>query len=156
MRNLAAASVLILGALGFSGEAYAKGTLGIGLVGEDPSGLTVKYKMSEKQALDFRLGIGFRFDNAFLGQVNYLISPFELANTGDFSLPFYVGLGGTLFVFNNGNNDGIAINARVPIGVALELNAVPLDIFLEVAPQLGLIPDVDVFIDGAVGVRFWF
>ena len=150
------AAVLLFGAFGLSGEAQAKGTLGIGLVGEDPSGLTVKYKMTEQQALDFRLGIGFRFDNAFLGQVNYLVSPFSITQTGDFDLPFYIGIGGTLFVFNNNNNDGIALTARVPIGVAMELNSIPIDVFLEVAPQIGLIPDIGVGVDGAIGVRFWF
>jgi hypothetical protein len=148
-------SVCVFGSF-FSGEAQAKGNLGIGLVGEDPSGLTVKYKMSEAQALDFRLGIGFRFDNAFLGQVNYLISPFTITNSGDFDLPFYLGLGGTLFIFNNGNNDGIALTARVPIGAALELSSIPLDVFLEVAPQLTLIPGLNVSVDGALGIRFWF
>jgi hypothetical protein len=155
MKNILAASAVVFGAL-LAGEAEAKGNVGLGLVGEDPSGLTLKLKMSEAQALDFRLGLGFRFDNAFLFQVNYLVNLFDITSNGNFSLPFYVGGGGTLFVFNNGNNDGIGITGRIPIGAAMELNAAPLDIFLEIAPQISIIPDVGVGIDGAIGVRFWF
>ena len=151
MKSLATASVFAFGFL-LSGEALAKGNFGLGLVGEDPSGLTFKYKMSEQQALDFRFGLGFRFDNAFLVQVNYLISPFMLTQNGDFKLPFYIGGGGTLFIFG----DNLGLTGRVPIGAAMELSAIPIDIFLEIAPQLALIPNVAVGVDGAVGVRFWF
>lgn len=159
MKRLLSAMVLVAGFLGMAQQAHAGGgNIGLGLVGEDPSGLTLKLGLGEKQALDFRLGLGFRFDNAFLFQGNYLIDLFDVASNGNFKLPFYIGVGGTLFVFNNnGNgNGGIGVTARVPIGLDMELNAVPVDIFFEVAPQLRLIPEIDVDIDGAIGVRYFF
>lgn len=132
------------------------GNIGIGLVGEDPSGLTLKYRMSSQQALDFRLGISFLDDGAFEFQVNYLVSPFLLTSGSGFNLPFYVGIGGEIFFFDRGRNDFLALLGRVPIGVAMELTSVPIDIFLEVAPKLLIIPGLAVDIDGAIGIRYFF
>jgi hypothetical protein len=151
------AAAAMIGCLGLSETASAREGIGFGIVGEDPSGLTLKLGLSQQTALDLRLGLGFRFDNAFLFQANYLVNIVDFSRNSNFDLPLYVGVGGTLFVFHANNGvDFIGINGRIPIGLDLELRNVPIDFFAEIAPQVALVPGLAVGIDGAAGVRFFF
>jgi len=93
-------------------------------------------------------------------------SPFAIALTADYwaahgnlvsILSWYAGIGvyGS-FDFNGGN---AAIGGRIPIG----LQAWPLrnvvEIFVEIAPAVGVIlvpTGFDWHLQGAIGVRFWF
>jgi hypothetical protein len=155
--KMLALSTLAVASLGFAKTAHASGTVGLGLVGEDPSGLTLKLKLNSITAFDLRLGVGFRFDNAFLFQGNYLVNVLEFSRNSTFSLPLYIGIGGTMFVFNDNNgNQFIGLNGRVPIGLNLDLNNAPIDFFAEIAPQFAFVPGLAVGVDGAAGIRFFF
>jgi hypothetical protein len=144
-----------------SSTAYARGgPVGLGVVGEDPSGLTAKFKLGNYQALDFRLGLdGFnngQNNDFLLIQGNYLVNVAYLVDSADFKLPLYIGGGLTLFFFDFNNNDDLAVIARLPIGLDLEFADSHLDVFVEVAPQLVLAPGVTAVINGAVGIRYFF
>ena len=127
----------------FSSVAYAGGgPLGLGVVGEDPSGLTLKYRLADHHALDFRLGLdGFGNDFVLL-QGNYLVNVVYLADGYDFKLPLYVGLGASVFFFDFGNEDELLILGRLPIGLDFDFLAANMDVFVELSPQLVLRPDV--------------
>ena len=72
----------------------------------------------------------------------------------DFLLEFFVGLGGTVDLGNGGGNRP-SLGARIPSGVYLTFGDTPVDVFLELVPVMGLIPDTVLYFDGALGFRVW-
>ena len=92
---------------------------------------------------------------------------FKLGITGDWWLyhsplfgivSIYIGPGGYLNVQIGDNANILDIGARIPIGFQIFLIE-PLELFLEIAPRIGLeiplrFPSFG--IQGAIGFRFWF
>ncbi len=149
----------------------ANKTFGLGLELGYPNGLTGKYFVSSSTALDFGLGYAYRYYYAGDGlnvYMDYLWHPFVLAKTEPFELPFYIGVGGHFWDFDdgcdrNGRNctyNGTAVGVRVPIGIAFDFNNIPLDIFIQVTPTLDFFRHYnrDAYLGfwPSVGVRFWF
>jgi hypothetical protein len=145
----------------------ANKTFGLGLELGAPTGITGKYFLSADRALDFGIGAiyGYRDRSGFHIYGDYLFHPVSLASTAPFELPFYIGIGGRFWSFDDSrDNDPIdgasAIGLRVPIGVSFDFNNVPLDIFVQVVPVLdffsGYRRSVYLDIDASIGIRYWF
>jgi hypothetical protein len=143
-------------------------TFGLGLELGAPTGVTGKYFLSSDRALDFGVGDIYNyFDRSGLHiYADYLFHPVSLLATETFELPFYVGIGGRYWRFDDDRPNGItysasALGIRVPIGVAFDFNNVPLDIFLQVVPVLDfysgyVVHDVYLDFDTSLGIRYWF
>jgi hypothetical protein len=88
-------------------------------------------------------------------------------------IPFYIGVGARFWDFEYcervGNvdvcDDGSAMGIRVPIGISLDFNNAPLDIFFQLVPVVDVLygdyydrfdDRGHVGIDGSIGLRFWF
>ncbi len=139
---------------------------GIGGMLGAPTGLSLKYYFSPKHALDFGVGVGF-WGGATLyvhGDYKYHIM---LTQHSAFDLPLYFGVGAKLTIWFAGDHHGYwgdshrhdghaGFGIRVPIGISFNLNKLPLDVFLEIVPGLGLFPGIGAFVDGAIGVRYYF
>ncbi|MDR0412040.1 MAG: hypothetical protein LBH75_08735 [Treponema sp.] len=99
-------------------------------------------------------------------------SSFGLGVTGDYyiidstlvssiNLGWYLGLGGYAGLWGFSDKLGFAAGARLPIGLSWQFLGHG-EIFLEIAPQLGIqvLPDVHFphasFFNGALGFRYWF
>ena len=142
----------------------ANKTFGLGLIVGGPTGLSGKYYLSDSTALDFALGDYYRFHyhDALGIHVNFLWHPAVLAQTDPFILPFYVGIGGRLLShdrYQNQYDSGTHLGVRAPIGLLLDFNRVPIDVFFELALIVDFVADNNedsVFIDGAAGVRYYF
>jgi hypothetical protein len=148
------------------GQRYiANGEFGLGLELGGPTGLNGKYFLSNDGALNFGIGTdgyAYRYgdrDGLHL-YFDYLWHPISLANPPEFQLPFYVGLGGRLWDFDDDNDDGMAFGIRVPLGIAFDFNNVPLDIFIQLTPTLDFYSGYDdsagFWFDFSVGIRYWF
>jgi hypothetical protein len=143
-------------------------TFGLGLELGAPTGITGKYFLSADRALDFGLGAIYSYGDRSGLHIygDYLFHPVSLASTGAFELPFYIGIGGRFWSFEDRDTrDGIidsasAIGLRVPIGVSFDFNNVPLDIFVQVVPVLdffsGYRRSVYLDVDASIGIRYWF
>ena len=70
---------------------------------------------------------------------------------GSGEFPVYYGLGLGL-TFDNKTELGI----RIPIGVNYILERKELDFFAELAPGILLTPDIDLKLDIAIGIRYFF
>jgi len=74
-------------------------------------------------------------------------------------LSLYVGPGGYLSLGIGGGTANLDIGARVPVGLQI-FPLEPLELFLEVAPAIGLALNPFNFptfgLQGALGFRFWF
>lgn len=160
-----------LGLLAAAGSAPAQASevgtqrkFGLGGMLGAPNGLSMKYYLGQKHALDFGAGFGW-WGAAIYVHADYLFH-IELTKTEHFDLPLYIGVGPKLTVWFSDHHpaywggkkkDGhLGIGVRVPIGIAFNLNKVPLDVFLEVVPGVGFFPGVGAYLDGAVGVRYYF
>jgi hypothetical protein len=144
----------------------ANKTFGLGLELGVPTGLNGKYFYDSSRAFDFGIGDAFGFnghDGLHL-YVDHLWHPVSLASTPDFELPFYVGVGGRFWEFgydDANNTTAYAFGFRVPIGLALDFNNLPLDIFGQIVPVLDFYHDYAVHsvyldFDISVGIRYWF
>ncbi len=151
----------------------ANKTFGLGLELGEPTGLNGKYFLSTSGALDF--GIGEMFSPYYYGQgfhiyADYLWHPTSLVSAPAFELPFYVGAGLRFWDFDycyQGvcNYGGSAIGIRVPVGIALDFNNVPLDIFVQLVPVVDFLAGnyydrygdrAHLGIDLSAGIRYWF
>ena len=72
----------------------------------------------------------------------------------DFLMEFFLGLGGSVDLGHGGGNRP-SLGARIPSGVYLTFGDTPVDVFLELVPVMGLIPDTVLYFDGALGFRVW-
>jgi hypothetical protein len=141
----------------------SNGTFGLGLELGGPSGLNGKYFLSDSGALNFGLGANgyYRDRDGIHLNLDYLWHPLSLANPPEFQLPFYIGIGGRLWDFDDGPNDPVAYGLRVPLGIAFDFNNVPLDIFIQLTPTLDFYrnyrdDDLGFWFDFSLGIRYWF
>jgi hypothetical protein len=148
----------------------ANKTLGLGIMLGAPTGFSGKYFMGPDLAIDGGIGaIGYyRGRDGLHLHADVLWHPVNLAKAEPFWLPLYIGVGGRIFFFDDDDDrdddfdddGGAAFGIRAPVGVAMDFNNVPLDVFFEVAVVLdffvGYRDSVDVDINPAIGVRYWF
>ena len=145
------------------GTFKANKSFGLGFMIGVPSGLAGKYYIGPNRALDFGIG-GIRYYRGRDGlhlHLDHLWHPAVLGKNRDFEVPLYLGVGARFFSFTDGNDSrGGALGLRAPIGVALDFNKVPLDIFFELAFVADLLIDYedDYYTDvtGALGLRYYF
>lgn len=130
---------------------------GLGIVIGDPTGISAKGFLDERQAIDGALGFGFIGDDSIALHVDYLYH-FDIKRWDIAMLDLYIGAGPKLGFHDHGPRDDthILIGARAPIGLALTFLEAPFDVFLELAAGLWLVEDVDLYLDAAIGGRYWF
>jgi hypothetical protein len=147
------------------GDFQANKTFGLGLMVGSPSGLSGKLYLSRDTALDFGLGYTHHYrTRAYRGlhaHMDFLWHPVVLAKVDPFHLPLYFGIGGRFWEHGSGGHGHLGL--RVPVGISMDFNNVPLDIFLELAFVLDLIFIDDynhghgyTHLNGALGIRYYF
>ena len=125
--------------------------MGAGIILGEPTGVSLKYWLTEKTALDAGFAWSFVDENAFQIQADYLIHNFNLIKVSEGKLPFYFGIGGRLKFSHD-----VILGVRVPLGLAYIFAHQPIDVFLEIVPILDLLPQTDFTISAAVGGRYYF
>lgn len=163
---------LVVAALG--GVASAKGggsgggPFAVGLILGEPTGLSGKLFVSQRNALDFGLGFGSGYydDHGNRIHADYLWHPKALTKNSTFVMPFYIGIGAIIWD-NHRYDDRLGIGPRIPLGIDMYFREAPIDVFLELAFAMDLIDrdyDVDrnryrgrgAWIEAALGVRYSF
>jgi hypothetical protein len=143
---------------------------GIGVQGGSPSAVTIKVMTSDYTGLVFGLGgaVGLYFDPTFglsLHVDHVWHAPFVSGSALNLSGYLGVGAQGVFFADYKGQPLGfgyftgpsnVAALARVPIGLSLAFNGLPLELYLEADPALVVFPYVGFGVGGAVGARLWF
>ena len=119
-----------------------------------------------RMTLDGRPAPGnpFREDDDIGVHIDFLWHPVQIAAADPFVIPLYIGLGGRLVGDDDdgpGDDDDLDFGIRAPLGVALDFNRVPIDVFFELAIVIDLVDgddndDDDVDVDAALGVRYYF
>jgi hypothetical protein len=154
----------------FGGEKYtSNGEFGLGLELGAPSGLNGKYFLSDDRALNF--GIGWIYDRYYYNDrsgvhlyLDYMFHPFLLTKNPTFQLPFFIGVGGRIWDFDDRvdrvDDHGYALGVRMPVGVTFDFNKVPMDIFVQLTLVADILvhyhDDLGLHLEGSFGVRYWF
>ena len=142
------------------GRPAEKGTIGIGLVLGEPSGVTAKIYLQDDQAIQIALGSSFYAD-AWQANAEYLWHPWILQDRDTLVLASYLGPGVRAMRYNEGragDDAHFAMGVRAVIGLLFDFKEVPLDVFLEA----GGVVEYD-FTEGfgpgfniGAGVRYYF
>ena len=180
MRNRAILIVALLASGLVPGIARAREApahpFGFGLVVGEPTGLTAKLYLSQPFALQFGAGFvdNFNGEDGFHMNVDVLWHPAVLARGADITLPFYLGVGGRIWQHHWGyyytdhywySDSDTHLGVRVPFGILMDFNRIPLDIYLELAVVFDIIyfdqndPYDDhrrVDVNGGIGARYYF
>ena len=152
-----------------SGSLHRKNQFAAGFVLGEPSGLTGKYMIESNQAIDG--GLAFSFQSFFLFWADYIYEfsgLFGSSNEFVKRLTPYVGVGGIMLIStrvgsaplfgSGGGASSVGLGFRVPFGVEYLVNnpKVPIGIYIELAPGIGIIPSTYGFFFGGIGARYYF
>lgn len=129
---------------------------GLGIIAGEPTGITAKGYLTPKVAVSGIASWSLVNESfTLISDVSYQF--FDLADTSTVSVPFYVGAGALLGFDQGGKNDGKTLfGVRVPVGVSVQWDNHPFEVFLEVAPGIEMVPDTEFEMTGGVGARFYF
>ena len=150
MRKLLALVVIAL-ALVCTSSAYAKG-FGLGIILGEPTGISFKQWLSDRNAFDAAAAWSFGNEGAFHIHMDYLFHGALSANIEQGGFLYYVGIGGR-FKATEGDS---RIGVRVPLGLDYMFGDAPVDLFFEVGPILDLAPETEFRLNGGVGLRYFF
>jgi hypothetical protein len=133
---------------------------GIGIILGDPTGITGKvFLYKQYHAVDF--GFGAPVWHGMYVYADYLFGfPNAIPQVPGLSVYIGAGLG---LVFHDDDDhhyhhhhDDTHLDVRIPLGAEFMIPNVPVGIFLDLVPVLGVIPDVDFHFRGGVGARYYF
>lgn len=142
------------------------GMFGAGFhVGNTSTGANARLWLGEDLAVQTSVGSG-ALGNNLRFQLDVLYSFYQWdAEDGLYSLPFYAGVGGLASVYWKypWPDDRTDAGFRAPLGMSVVIPDNPVEIFFEVAPAVAIYEDeieeedhAVFFVDGAIGVRYYF
>lgn len=145
---------------------------GLGVMIGEPTGLSMKTWVASDRALAFGVAWSLSRSRYLHVHADYLWHKMDLIHVNKGKLPLYFGPGLRMRAWRDGHfhdhgrghdhdhdYDGhghVDLSIRFPVGLAYLFEGAPVDVFLEVVPNLDLLPDTYVDFDGAIGGRFWF
>ena len=128
-----------------------RGPFGLGIILGEPTGISAKLWLGDSHAVDGAVAWSFQDDGAFYVHGSYLYHMHDLIPVEKGSLPVYVGIGGKFSL-----RDDPYVGVRIPVGLVYHFPTAPLDVFLEVAPGLGLVPSTKADWGAGLGLRYYF
>ena len=154
-------SLLVVGILQAK-EGFGDG-FGLGVMVGEPTGISLKKWLGDGQAIDAAGAWSFSEEDSFHLHADYLKHNFSLFKPQGLKgqLPLYFGIGGRISKrdghHRHSHDDAdTEIGVRIPLGITYLFEEAPIDLFAEIVPSLGLLPDTDFDLDLALGARFYF
>ncbi len=165
-KSLFLSLIAVMATLGCHAQGPRGNAFGFGIVLGEPLGLTAKYWVSRENALQAHIGASY-FGSPRL-QVDYLwhLDVFKsqvvklLAGPG---MGIGFGHGGSGFwykdrgrkywYYDEGRDFGLAM--RVITGLNIIPKNTPIEIFVELGPNIGIAPSFGVGLDAGIGIRFY-
>ncbi len=142
--------ILILGALPASVRPQDAG-FGLGAVFGEPTGISAKNWVAPENAVDAGLAWAFGKGGMFHIHMDYLWHFRDVIRSQE-RFVLYAGIGGRVAF---GSEPGI-MGVRIPVGIEFWPRGIPLDVFMEVAPILDVVPSTTGSLNGGVGIRYFF
>lgn len=159
LATLPIASSAHAGATGYGTR--GAGDFGLGIFLGEPTAITGKYWLSDRNAVDAT--VGSSVGDVTVLTASYLLHfPNLLGRPSQFvkQLSAYAGIGGILG-FERGKESGlgdkdVALGAKAPFGIEWVPVNPPVGVFVELWPALIVVPDVGWDVFGGVGIRYYF
>ena len=150
MKGRLACVVLFCVFVTFASQAQVR-SFGLGVILGEPTGLSGKAVLSERNAVDAAIAWSFRRNGHLHLHADYLwLFPHVIRSSEQFTL--FAGLGGRIVL---GRGYGV-LGARIAGGISWLPRRSLLEIFLEVAPILDLVPATELSANGGLGIRLYF
>ena len=124
---------------------------GFGIIIGEPTGLGFKNWLSSNSAFDIGIAWSFVKNQTFHIHADYLLHSFEAIESTE-QIPIYYGVGGRI---KTHKNETTRIGIRGAVGIGYFIRNTPIDIFLEIAPIMDLIPGTELNFNAGLGVRFF-
>jgi hypothetical protein len=138
-----------------TGGVWAQDPWGIGVMVGEPTGLTFKKWMNERNAWDAAAAVSFSDDTAFEFHADLLTHTSRRTETGE-GLPLYLGLGPRVKYDEDDDEEETRVGVRVPVGLNWMARET-LELFGEVAPVYDFSVDDDSWdFNAAIGARIYF
>ncbi len=155
-KNLTAKLILLaILSIGTVSIAYAQQNrgLGIGIMVGEPTGLSLKNWSRSTSA--YAAGIAWSFTEKTSLHVHLDYVRHKPLFRGEFRdrIPFYYGLGARMKMRDEKDSK---VGVRIPLGITMLPDNVPIDIFFEIVPVLDILPDTDFGFNSALGIRYYF
>jgi hypothetical protein len=136
-----------------------KGTLGVGLIIGEPTGISAKLYLEDDKAIQAAVGSAF-IGGGLQAHGDFVLHPLILQDRESFVLPIYVGPGLRFIQYTGGRGDDshFAVGLRGVVGMLFDFNDVPLDVFVEVAGVLeyDFTEGWGPALNAGAGVRYYF
>lgn len=132
-------------------DAQTRG-FGLGVIVGEPTGLSAKYWLSGNNALDFGLGYSFVRRGRVHFHMDYLFHHQNIFRAEE-NFALYYGPG---FRLKSVQGDDARLGARFGLGLVWLPRNAPVDVFVEIAPILDIIPETDFTVNAGLGFRFFF
>lgn len=163
-----ALAALVFGAVPALADVAPAGKgIGIGVELGAPTNLNLKLMTGPTTGVVIGVGGGIWYDLSLSLHVDHLWHV-AAADFDGGNVSAYVGVGGWgSFSDGKGNHLGyyqpfypgvatVGLGVRVPLGVSLAFDAVPIEVFAELVPSVIVFPGIGVFGQGGLGARIYF
>ena len=132
---------------------------GLGLAAGDPTGIAFSVRKQREQAINGVVGWSFVHDWLSL-TTDWTRTVVDLGSEAapDLRTPIYAGAGLSARVgqsLGNTRQDNVQIGLRVPVGIMLQPTRVRMDLALEVAPALLVVPTLGFGLDATLVARYY-
>jgi hypothetical protein len=149
--------IIALAALAGLAQAQAGrsgGNTGIGIIFGEPTGVSFKFWTGRTVAIDAAAAWSFVDGSSFQLHGDLLFHSFDLFQVEKGRMALYYGFGGRFKTKDA--NDKARLSFRVPLGISYEFERAPIEMFVEIAPMLDLVPKTEGAIGGGIGFRYYF
>lgn len=145
--------ILILCAAFLSTNASAqKGDFGMGIILGNPTSVSVKYWTGKVTAIDASLGYRYGSANHLYLNTDFLFHLWAVEKE-EGTIKMYLGTGAGL-----GFVSDLSFSIRAPVGAAMFLDNIPIELFAELVPTLQVFGEGDIRFrfEGYLGARWYF
>ena len=128
----------------------------VGVILGDPTGLSVKMKLDDTNAVDGALAYSTGRYSGLQFHGDYLWDNARSWHTEQGPLAMYYGLGGRIVSYKKDDVNEVSVGPRGSIGAHLNISNPNLEIFGELALILDVAPRMAADVDAGVGLRIRF
>ena len=125
--------------------------LGLGILVGDPTGLSAKLWLGDSSAIDAAAAWAFKDPPACHIHGDYFFHGSVPVDLSAGVLMFHLGAGGRVKLEKE-----TKVGVRAPLGVDYWFDNHPIDVFLEIAAVLDLVPATEFDFNAGLGVRYFF
>jgi hypothetical protein len=147
-RALFAGLILLPCAIALAADGRTPSEFGLGLIVGEPSGLNAQIFWGPKSAVD--ITAAWSWNDWFMTMADFQI--YDYIGDAPREWRWWYGLGGYLALPEN--QDG-TLGIRVPLGIQYHVPHSQIDLWVEAAPALQVVPDTEAEFHAGLGVTVW-